>query len=198
MSSAGGRAGPYCVREQQLSLRAPVSSYQQLQPSFAARPKSGYASFPSSQPTVPPPYPKSVITFEFYDPPPHMAASVSDPSPHQLVSSPQRRPLQVMAPPSSSPKPAAHRQFGVKKLGSGGGKLGAQRTNSVSPTSLGHYQTNSGFFTITAYLPFDGGKRLKVRYGLCVCEREFVCVCVREREREREFVCVCVCVCVCV
>ena len=169
MSRAGGRAGAYHrVREQQLSLRtSSSSSYQPHQPSITRPKSSSYSSYPSgpTQPVGPPPYPKSVITFEFYDPPPAMADSTGDPSPHQLVASPQRRPLRVMAPRNNSPKPGSR---GVRKLGGGGGgggggKVGAQRTNSASPTTLGHYQSNTGYFTITAYLPFDGGKRLKVR-----------------------------------
>lgn len=162
MSSSSGRAGAYRVREQQMSIvqQPPRSAYQQ-QPS---RPQSVYAKFSGgSQPVLQ--YPKSVITFEFYDPPPGsaVASAMGDPSPHPLVASPQRRPLRVTAPAAvraNSPKPTARHQVGVKKLG--GGKLGSQRNSSASPTTLGHYQTNSGFFTITAYLPFDGGKRLKV------------------------------------
>ena len=92
----------------------------------------------------------------------------------------------------------------MKKLGGGGGggggggsKVVQQRTTSASPTAVGHYQGSSGYFTITAYLPFDGGKRLKVLFVMSIGGRGGVSS-VRERERERVCVCVCVCVCLCV
>lgn len=91
-------------------------------------------------------HPKSVITFEFYD-------TMSEPPPAQMMpQSPQRR-----ANRPSSPKPSVRHQVGVKKLV---GKPVPPPTSSTPP--LGHYQ-GGGYFTITAYLPFDGGKRLKVR-----------------------------------
>ena len=176
MSSSSGRAGAYRVREQHTSIVQPhrsssaYRSNQQQQPSTGAssnRPKSVYGNFSGSSQGPVRQYPKSVITFEFYDPPPLATANMADPSPHhQLVASPQRRPLRATAPSprSHSPKPATLHQVGMKKLGGGGGGkiLSGQRTSSASPTALGHYHTSTGYFTITAYLPFDGGKRLKV------------------------------------
>ena len=172
MSSSSSRAGAYRVREQHMSIiqQPPRSAYQKQPSSVTNRPKSVYANYSGSSQQPVRQYPKSVITFEFYDPPLGAGGvpnNMADPNPHhQLVASPQRRPLRVTAPSAlrgGSPKPATRHQVGVKKLGGGGAKLvSQQRTSSASPTALGHYQSNAGYFTITAYLPFDGGKRLKV------------------------------------
>ena len=171
MSSSSGRAGAYRVREQHNNMsivqQPPRSAYQKQSSSVTNRPKSVYANYSGSSQQPVRQYPKSVITFEFYDPPPGAPNNMADPNPHhQLVASPQRRPLRVTAPSAprgSSPKPATRHQVAVKKLGGGGAKIvSQQRTSSASPTTLGHYQSNTGYFTITAYLPFDGGKRLKV------------------------------------
>ena len=132
-------------------------------------------------------YPKSVITFAFYDqpgPPAAVAASMSDHSavPPLVRQSPQRRAGRARA---HSPKAVTRHQVGVKKLGGGGGGGGggkvlpSQRTSSASPTTAGHYTTSSGYFTITAYLPNDGGKRLKVYDAILYTTlREGVNVCV--------------------
>lgn len=164
MSSTSGRAGAYRVREQGMNVKPRTSSAY-------TRTHSQYSG--GSQVLQ---YPKSVITFEFYDHPQPVATNMSDPNAAQLVAkSPQRRPGRVGR--ANSPKPVTRHQVGVKKLGGGGGggvglgggggggKVVSQRTSSASPTTLGHYQGNSGYFTITAYLPFDGGKRLKVYMG---------------------------------
>ncbi|CAI8013553.1 hypothetical protein GBAR_LOCUS8577 [Geodia barretti] len=173
MSSSSSRAGAYRVREQHMSIiqQPPRSAYQKQPSSVTNRPKSVYANYSGSSQQPVRQYPKSVITFEFYDPPLGAGGvpnNMADPNPHhQLVASPQRRPLRVTAPSAlrgGSPKPATRHQVGVKKLGGGGAKLvSQQRTSSASPTALGHYQSNAGYFTITAYLPFDGGKRLKLQ-----------------------------------
>lgn len=130
-------------------------------------------------------YPKSVITFELlYDPP---AATMSDPNAaqHHVPPSPQRRPGRVGR--VNSPKPVNRHQVGVKKIAGGvvsGGKALSQRNSATSPPTLGHYRTGTGFFTITAYLPFDGGKRLKVNNG----EREGVVIKSCRREEGVAFV----------
>ena len=164
-SSAGGRARAYRVRDNV----QPRSAYP------TNRNQSGYTDFSGRTQVLQ--YPKSVITFEFYDPPPSGGASggnMSDPSAPQLLKqSPQRRPGRVGR--ASSPKPVTRHQVGMKKhVGGtgavgGGGKMLSQRASNASPTAASHYHgTSSGYFTITAYLPYDGGKRLKVLYGRIV------------------------------
>ena len=140
---------------------------------MSVQPPSSYASTrpPSVYPGGYRRVPKSVITFEFYDTPPQ-ATNMSDPNAPQLVpQSPQKRPSRASR--ANSPKPVTRHQVGVKKHGGGGGvggKVVTQRTSNASP-AVARFKGASGYFTITAYLPFDGGKRLKVR---------------RERERERK------------
>ena len=155
MSSNGGRAGAYRLTEQE----QPRSSLYTVN-----RPSSVYTQFTGGSQHPQYPGPKSVITFEFYDST-TMADPVATAAAPQLMaqSSQQRRVVR-----SSSPKPSHHvsvgggGSVGVKKLGGGAMKpLAQQRTTSTSPT-VGHYQAGSRYFTITAYLPFDGGKRLKV------------------------------------
>lgn len=149
MSSNSRRAGAYRVRERDISVH-PRTAYASNRP-----PSSVYSSGSHILQ-----YPKSVITLEFYDPP---AASMTDQNTaqHHVLQSPQRRPVRVGR--SNSPKAVTRHQVGVKKMGGGvgGGKALSQRTTS-SP-AISHYRTGTGFFTITAYLPSDGGKRLKVR-----------------------------------
>lgn len=146
MSSNSRRARAYRVRERDMSVH-PRSAYA------SNRPSSVYSSAGGSHLLQ---YPNSVITLAFYDSP---APTMSDQTPaqHRVHQSPQRRP--VRAGRSNSPKPDTRHQVGVKKLG-GGGKALSQRT--ASQPALRHYRSGTGFFTITAYLPIDGGKRLKV------------------------------------
>lgn len=147
MSSNTRRAGAYRVRERDMSVH-PRSAFA------SNRPSSVYSSGSHLLQ-----YPKSVITLEFYDSP---AANMSNQTPaqHRVHQSPQRRPVRTGR--SNSPKPDTRHQVGVKKVGGSvsGGKALSQRTTS-QPT-IRHYRTGTGFFTITAYLPIDGGKRLKV------------------------------------
>ena len=153
MSSTSVRAGAYRIREQDRSVQ----------------PRSGYSTnrtgvvYPSVGGVQQ--YPKSVITFEFYDSPHQQPANMTDASAAaKLQSSPQRRPARIGR--GNSPKPVTrHQVAGLRKTERGGvgGKVLSQRTNSNSPTVTHGYPTASGYFTITAYLPFDGGKRLKVR-----------------------------------
>lgn len=158
MSSNSRRAGAYRVRERDMSVH-PRSAYASNRP-----PSSVYSSTSGSHLLQ---YPNSVITLAFYDSP---APNMSDQTPaqHRVHQSPQRRP--VRAGRSNSPKPDSRHQVGVKKVGGGvsGGKALSQRT--ASQPTIRHYRSGTGFFTITAYLPIDGGKRLKVG----------------KRERERE------------
>ena len=177
MSSSSGRARTYRVaREKDMNI-APRSAYSTNR-SPSQSPYAGYHHPATSQVLQYPP--KSVITVAFYEPPQPPVAAMSDPSSTgQLINqSPLRRGGPGRVPRSISPKSPGRRQVGVKKLSAGagvgrgggggvGGKvLSQQRTSSASPTTLGHYSgSNSGYFTITAYLPFDGGKRLKVLYS---------------------------------
>ena len=153
MSSTSARAGAYRVREQQDRSVQPRSGY----------PASRTGAYPGGGGVH---YPKSVITFEFYDSPHQQPANMSDASAAaKLQASPQRRPGRVGR--GSSPRPSTRHQVGgMRKTDRGGvgGKVVSQRTTNASPApSVGPYPTGSGYFTITAYLPFDGGKRLKVR-----------------------------------
>ena len=168
MSSNSGRAGAYGLTEQDMNVQPRSSLYTVNRPSSVYTEFTGGSQYPQY------PGPKSVITFEFYD-----SATMADPV--ATAAAPQRRVVR-----SSSPKPSTLHHVsvggggsvGVKKLGGGAVKpLAQQRTTSTSPT-VGHYQTGSRYFTITAYLPFDGGKRLKVNkeggveetsIALCVC-----------------------------
>lgn len=160
MSSNSRRARAYRVRERDMSVH-PRSAYASNRP-----PSSVYSDFARGSHL--PQYPKSVITFEFYDSP---AATMSDPNAaqHHVPPSPQRRPGRVV-----HPKPVNRHQVGAKKIGGGGvsgGKALSQRTTTTSPPTVSHYRSGTGFFTITAYLPFDGGKRLKVRVVIKSCRR---------------------------
>ena len=151
MSSSSARAGAYRVRDQDRSVQ-PRSGY----------PANRSGAYPNGGGVH---YPKSVITFEFYDSPHQQSGNMSDASAAaKLQASPQRRPGRVGR--GTSPKPVTrHQVVGMRKTERGlGAKVVSQRANNVSPgPSVGPYPTSSGYFTITAYLPFDGGKRLKVR-----------------------------------
>lgn len=163
-SSVSGRAGTYRVVEQDMNIpsRSPFITNRSKSTAYAA-------NFPDGSQVIKQ-YPKSVITVAFYDQPAAVAASMSEHSGSQLVrQSPQRR--AGRAGRTNSPKPGSRHQVGMKKLGGGGGGVKAlsQRTTSASPTAAGHYASSSGYFTITAYLPFDGGKRLRVRINVYLC-----------------------------
>lgn len=104
--------------------------------------------------------PRSLVSVpvEFYDPYAAAAMSVSETA--------ARHPRQVHR--ASSPKPSVRHQVSASKLSAGGGTGSVAKTQlaltaaRTSSPNLIYYHQGSGFFTITAHLPFDGGKRLKV------------------------------------